>query len=90
MPIVSDTATAYSVGERVPIPGAVSCAPTDNKTEYTIPADDGVWDSGSTWDSSTVVINVIEAELEILSQLTGAEFEKRKNLRLEQQSSKQA
>lgn len=79
-PIITDTIQAYSAGERVPIPGAVSCAPTDNKTEYTIPADDGVWDSGSTWDSSTVVINVVEAELEILSQLTGAEFDKSKNL----------
>ncbi len=76
LPIVSDTATAYSVGERVPIPGAVSCAPTDNKTEYTIPADDGVWDSGSTWDSSTVVVTVTEAELEMLAQLTGATIDK--------------
>ena len=74
-PIEEDTESKYSVGERTAIPGAVSCAPTDNKTAYTIPADDGIWDSGSVWDTSTVVVNVVEAELKAISELTGAKFD---------------
>lgn len=79
-PIEEDTDKAYSVGTRVPLIGAVSCAPTDNKTAYTIPADDGIYDSGSVWDTSTVVVNVTEAELEHLAMMTGAEFDKSKSL----------
>lgn len=79
-PIETDTDTAYEVGEHTAVPGAVSCAPTDNKTTFAIDADDGVWDSGSTWDISTVVINVVEAELAAISELTGAEFDASKKV----------
>lgn len=79
-PIEDDTTTAYEVGTKIAIPGAVSCAPTDNKTAFAIPADDGVWDSGSAWDTSTVVITVVEAELATMAKMTGAEFDTTKKV----------
>ena len=67
---------AYSVDtDYKSIPGGKSCAPTDNKTEISIPADDGVWDSGSDWTDTTLVITIVEAELATLSELIGANFD---------------
>lgn len=74
--ITTNTSAAYACEpERTLLTGASSCAPTDNKTDFSIPADDGVWDSGSDWTDTTLVITVVEAELANLAQLIGAEFD---------------
>ena len=60
--ITTNTSAAYVCeAERTPLTGASSCAPTDNKTDFSIPADDAVWDSGSDWTDTTLVITVVEA-----------------------------
>ena len=74
--VLANETGAYSVDTAYKsIPGGKSCAPTDNKTEFSIPADDGVWDSGSDWTDTTLVVTVVESELAILSELIGAEFD---------------
>lgn len=75
IPVTANTDTAYTAaGERVLLAGAQSCAPTDNKTAFSIQADDGVYDSGSEWTSSTLVITVAEMSLSDLAALGGAGF----------------
>ncbi len=73
--VEEDTVTAYKVGEVTKLAGAKSCAPTDNKTEYTIYADDEIYDNGSEWKDSTLVITLQEAEAKDIAALTGAAFD---------------
>lgn len=71
--INEDTQDAYSVtGDRIKVPSAKSCSPSDNRTEFTINADDGVWDSGSEWTDTTNEVVFVEMDLETLAKMTGA------------------
>lgn len=74
--VLTNTTSAYACGvDRTEVVGAASCAPTDNKTDYSIPADDEIYDSGSEWTDTTLVIGVREMALETLGKLIGAEFD---------------
>ncbi len=74
--VIVNTIKAYSCGtDRIELVGAKSCSPTDNKTEFTIRADDGVYDSGADWTDTTLVITVLETELATLGNMLGAEFD---------------
>ena len=71
--VENNTQDKYSVkGERVKIPSAKSCSPSDNRTDFKIYADDGVWDSGSELTDTTNEITFTELDLETLAKLTGA------------------
>lgn len=79
LPITLNENEGYTVDDTkyTAVPGGKSCSPTDNKSEFSIPADDGVWDSGAEWTDTTVVVTVAETELETLSQLVGAKFDEK-------------
>lgn len=71
--VEKNTEDEYSVkGERIKIPSAKSCSPSDNRTDFKINADDGVWDSGSEFTDTTNEITFAELDLETLAKLTGA------------------
>lgn len=53
------------------VPGAQSCSPTDNRTNFNIRADDGVWDSGADWETTNLEITVVEAELSTIAFILG-------------------
>ena len=54
-PTVADSTAAYSAtGTKMNFVGASSCAVSDNKEDFSIPGDDGVYDSGSEWSSTTL------------------------------------
>lgn len=73
IPVTEDTEASYKVtGERTALVGAQSCSPTDNKESYSIPGDDGVYDSGTEWKNSTLEVVVAEMTLEQLQLLGGA------------------
>lgn len=74
-PVAEDTVTAYKAGEVTKLPGAISGAPTDNRTEYTIYADDDIYDSGSEWKDTTLVVTIQEADAKNIAALTGAEYD---------------
>ncbi|MDA6259990.1 hypothetical protein OSJ98_25885, partial [Escherichia coli] len=61
-PVAEDTVAAYKAGEVTKLPGASSGAPTDNRTEYTIYADDEIYDSGAEWKDTALVVTVLEAD----------------------------
>lgn len=77
LPVTLNEVGGYTVDDSkyTTVPGGKSCSPTDNKTDYSIPADDGVWDSGSDWTDTTLVVTVAETELDVLSSITGAKFD---------------
>ncbi len=73
--LLANNADAYTGdAEYHAVPGAVSCSPTNNKNNFSIPADDGIWDSGSEWNSSELTITFTETELETIALLTGAHY----------------
>lgn len=69
-----DTEDAYSVseGDRKKVPSARTCSPTDNRTDFKINADDGVWDEGSDWTDTTMEVAFAQMELATLAAMTGA------------------
>lgn len=73
--VIEDSADKYATaGEVTKLPGAKTCSPTDNKTDFEIPADDGVYDSGTDWTSTTLEIAIAEMSLKDIAALTGADF----------------
>lgn len=69
-----DTEDSYNVStERTKVPSARTCTPTDNRSDYKIPGDDGIWDSGSEWTSTTNEIAINEIELKTLAEMIGAD-----------------
>lgn len=71
--VSEDTQDTYKAEtSRTKIPSARSCAPTDNRSDYSIPGDDGVWDGGSEWTDTTNEITINEIELKILAEMIGA------------------
>ena len=81
---VTDEFDEYSAaGEKTSLVGAYSCSPTDNKPEYTIPADDGNYDEGAEWEDTDIDIDVREMELKNLAKMSGAEFDTTEDLQEE-------
>lgn len=79
LPITENTTSKYAVGTVIKLTGAKTCAPTDNKSDYTIYADDGVYDNGAEWKDTTVVVTIYETELSSLAALTGATIDETKS-----------
>lgn len=74
-PVTTNNETTYATEEMTAIPG-VQTATVDRATEdYTINADDGIWDSGADFTSETMEITVIELPLELMAQLDGAHYD---------------
>lgn len=75
-PVTKNDSDGYTVDDDkyTAIPGAQSCSPNDNRTDYTIPADDGIWDSGSEWNYTDLDITVAESELKVMAALVGADY----------------
>lgn len=78
-PTITDTLTEYSAsGTKLIFIGASSCSVTDNRTDFSIPGDDGVYDSGAEWTDSTLAPVVHEVDLTTLAALSGATLDEAK------------
>ena len=74
-PAVADTAAAYSAaGTKLLFIGASSCSVNDNREDFSIPGDDGVYDEGSEWKSTDLVPVVHEVDLAQLAALAGCDI----------------
>lgn len=71
-PVTADTEDSYTTGNRTRVPSARTCSPTNNKQDYTINADDGIWDSGSELTDITNEVTFAELDLPTLAEMTGA------------------
>ena len=71
-PTVADTAASYSAsGTPLQFVGASNCNVSDNRQEFSIPGDDGIYDSGSELTGVDVEVTIHEVDLEQLAALTG-------------------
>lgn len=74
-PTVVDTAAAYSAsGTKLTLIGASSCSVNDNREDFSIPGDDGIYDDGSEWKSTDLVPVVHEIDLAQLAALAGCDI----------------
>lgn len=74
-PVTKDTVTEYTATPKTPLIGARSCTTEDTRNEFKIPGDDGIYEQGSDYESTTLTIGVNEMQLKDLSTLIGADFE---------------
>ena len=74
-PVTTNDSTTYAVGTKVAIPSAVSCSMDRSVQDFTLYADDGVYDSGSDFQSETLEIVVQELPLELQAELEGGEYD---------------
>lgn len=73
-PITADSGTAYTPGTAVLMIGARQCTVEDTRNDYKIPGDDGIYDQGSDYESTTLTININEMSLADIGALTGATY----------------
>ncbi len=75
-PTIVDTVAAYSAaGTKLDFTGASSCSVNDNKEDFEIPGDDGIYDSGSEWKTTTLTPIVHEVDLATLAALAGCDID---------------
>lgn len=55
-PVTTNNDTTYAVGEKVLIPSVVSGTTDLSVQDYTLYADDGIYDSGSDFQSATLEV----------------------------------
>ena len=75
VPLTANTTAAYTPGSRVPVTGAQSCTAGDNRQDYEVRADDGVYDSGSEYQNTQLVVTLAEATLADIAALAGADYD---------------
>lgn len=74
-PVTTNDATTYAVGEKVLVPYAVSGTMDRSVQDFTLYADDSVYDSGSDFQSETLEIVVQELPVELHEALEGGEYD---------------
>lgn len=71
-PIATNTAEAYSVGEKIALPTLQALSKEDNVEEYVIYADDAVYDQGADFKNTTLTVTVAELPVELEQKVRGA------------------
>ena len=74
-PVSSNTSTAYATGTMVSLPGAQGLTKTAQRSDYTIYADDGVYDSGSDFQYEDLEHTTVELPLELEAAITGGTYD---------------
>ena len=74
-PVTSNTTSAYSVGEKTEIPTVVSATCERQMEDFSLNADDGIYDSGADYTGENWEIVVQELSLELMADLDGADFD---------------
>jgi len=73
--VVENTKDAYVVGAMIPLPGAQELSKEVQRDEFTIYADDGVWDSGTEYKYEDLTFKIVEIPLELEAKLSGGEYD---------------
>lgn len=74
-PVDKNDETGYTTGEMTAIPGAQSATMERQAEDYSILADDQIWDSGADFTGETMEITVIELGLSLMAALDGADYD---------------
>jgi len=73
-PVTTNTAAAYATGLMFALPGAQELTKDTKKTDYTIPADDGIYATGSDFLYEDLVFKMAELSLELEASLQGSTY----------------
>ncbi len=73
-PVTTNDAAVYATNTMIPLPSAQGLTKDVSRSEYTIYADDGVYDSGADFLYEDLEFTVAELPLEIESKLTGGTY----------------
>ena len=73
-PVTTNTTAAYTVGTKTAISGAVSFTKSPETSEWKIPADDGIFDSGSDWLGEKFTLTLAQCPLELRQYFEGGEY----------------
>ena len=74
-PVTKNDGTTYTTGEKVAIPWAQSLTRDEARSEYTIFADDTIYDTGSDYTGTTIDVVFAELPLSLKAQLEGAAYD---------------
>lgn len=74
-PLVKNTSTEYSVGDMNAIVGAQSATIDRQGEDYSIPADDGMYDEGTEFTRDQLEVTVTELGLDLMAALDGADYD---------------
>lgn len=77
-PVTANDSTTYTTGEKVDLPSAQSLTKNVTTSEYTIYADDGVYDSGADYQYEDLELVMAELPIEIQSELSGGTYDESK------------
>ncbi len=73
-PITVNSTTVYSTGTMIPLSGAQNLTKEVSRSEYTIYADDAVYDSGSDYQYEDLTFTIAGLPLEIEAKLAGGTY----------------
>ena len=76
-PVTVNSADTYTTGEMMALPSAQNLTKEVTRSEYTIYADDGIYDSGSDYQYEDLEFTVAELPVEIEAQLSGGTFDEK-------------
>lgn len=74
-PVTANTTTAYAVGDPFELPAIQSLSKADTAEEYTIPADDVVYDTGTEFQHTDIEAGFAEMSNEQLATITGGKYD---------------
>lgn len=74
-PITDNDAETYATGTMVSLPGAQQLTKEVSKSEFTIYADDGVYDSGSDFQYEDLTVTLAELTPELEAKLSGGTYD---------------
>lgn len=74
-PVTTNNSTTYATGTMISLPSAQALTKDVSRSEYTIYADDGVYDSGADFLYEDLEFTVAELPLEIEAQLSGGTYD---------------
>lgn len=74
-PVTTNSAEAYETGTMIPLPSAQGLTKDVSRSEYTIYADDGVYDSGSDYQYEDLEFTIAELPLEVEAQISGGTYD---------------
>lgn len=73
--VTENSSAKYEIGEMVGLDGAQSLTKEVTKNDYTIYADDGIYDSGSDYQYTDLKLKVAQLPLEVEALLSGGKFD---------------
>lgn len=74
-PITANNATTYTTGAKIELPSAQKLTKTVQRQDYTIYADDVVYDTGSEYQYEDLVLTLAELPVDIESKIAGGTYD---------------